>query len=97
MPQIRYTRRARRDLIALWSYIADHNRAAADRVYLRLEARIKVLEEFPEIGPLRPDIAPDARVLVERPYLILYRIISDLVQIVRILHGARRISPAMLD
>ena len=29
--------------------------------------------------------------LVERPYLILYRVMSDGVQIVRILHGARDI------
>jgi plasmid stabilization system protein ParE len=36
-------------------------------------------------------IAPDARGLVEPPFLILYRIIPDGGQIVRVLHGARNI------
>jgi plasmid stabilization system protein ParE len=33
--------------------------------------------------------------LVERPYLILYRVIPDGVQIVRVLHGARDIDSAL--
>ena len=48
-------------------------------------------ETFAEAGRARPDIAPDARVLVERPYLILYRLVPGGVQVVRVLHGARRI------
>jgi plasmid stabilization system protein ParE len=39
--------------------------------------------------------AADARVLVESPYLILYRLIPEGVQIVRVLHGARRIGRVM--
>ena len=52
---------------------------------------LKYLRRFPASGPLRPDIAPEARALVELPYLILYRIIPEGVQIVRVLHGARNI------
>ena len=33
--------------------------------------------------------------LVERPYLILYRVSSGNVQIVRVLHGARSIDSAL--
>jgi plasmid stabilization system protein ParE len=33
--------------------------------------------------------------LVEPPYLILYRVIADGVQIVRVLHGARDIDSAL--
>jgi plasmid stabilization system protein ParE len=39
----------------------------------------------------RPDIADAARVLVEAPYLILYRIVPEGPQVVRVLHGARNI------
>jgi len=88
---IRHTQRARADLLALWIEIARHNPAAADRVYDRLEARVNVLSEFPEAGAARPDIAAEARMLVESPYLILYRIHLEDVQIVRVLHGARDI------
>ena len=64
---------------------------AADRLLDRLAERIRILESFAEAGRLRPEIAPDARVLVERPYLILYRTIPGGVQVVRVLHGARLI------
>lgn len=97
MPQVRYTARARRDLLDIWLVIARNNPAAADRVYDRLAGRVRLLEQFPEAGRVRPDIAQDARLLVERPYLIFYRILPGNVQIVRILHGARRIGSALFE
>jgi toxin ParE1/3/4 len=95
VPQLRQSRRARRDLIDLWCEIAANDPMAADRVYDRLEARLKILEQFAEAGRARPDIAPEARLLAEPPYAILYRIIPEGVQIVRIVHGARHISDAL--
>jgi len=95
VPQVRHTARARRDLLDIWIDIALDDPAAADRVYGRLEARVQILERFPEIGEARPDIANDARVLVERPYLIVYRILSESVQTVRVLHGARYVDAAL--
>lgn len=97
MAQVRYTTRARRDLIDIWIGIATDNPAAAERVYDRLEARVRILERFPELGPARPDIAADARVLVEAPYLILYRAAPAGPQIVRVLHGARHIDAALFS
>ncbi len=88
---VRHTRRARADLLDIWLEIASKNPAAADRLYDRLEARVKVLGEYPEIGTARSDIAAEARMLVEGSYLVLYRIRADDVQIVRVLHGARNI------
>ena len=95
MPQVRHTARARRDLLDIWLNIAVDNAAAADRVYDRLEARVLLLERFPELGPARPNIADGARVLVESPYLILYRIVPIGPQIVRVVHGARHIDAAL--
>jgi toxin ParE1/3/4 len=91
VPRVFHTARARRDLIDIWLEVSSDDAAAADDLYNRLEARVEVLKRFSEAGPLRPDIAPDARVLVEPPYLILYRIIRSDVQIVRVLHSARNI------
>jgi toxin ParE1/3/4 len=95
VPQVRYTVRARRDLLDIWLEISEVNPAAADDLHHRLEARVEILRRFPESGPLRPDLAPEARVLVELPYLILYRIIPEGVQIVRVLHGARNIDKTL--
>jgi toxin ParE1/3/4 len=44
------------------------------------------------LGPERPEITPDARMLVEGDYLILYRVRPDGVDIVRIVHGARKLA-----
>jgi toxin ParE1/3/4 len=93
--QVRHTGRARRDLIEIWLEIASDDPAAAERLYNRLEARVEILKRFPEAGPLRQDIAPEARVLVESPYVLLYRIIPQGVQVVRVLHGARNIDRAL--
>jgi toxin ParE1/3/4 len=95
VPAIRYTARARRDLIDIWLEVSQVNPAAANELYNRLEARVEILRRFPQSGRARPDIAPDARALIELPYLILYRIIPEGVQIVRVLHGARHIDRAL--
>jgi toxin ParE1/3/4 len=95
MRKVRHTRLARRDLLDIWLGIATHTQAAAERTYDRLEARIQALEPHPEIGPARTDIAVDARALVEQPCLILYQVIPDGIQIVRVLHGARDIDEAL--
>jgi toxin ParE1/3/4 len=91
VPSVRYTVRARQDLIDIWLEVNEVDPSAADELYNRLEARVEILRRFPTSGPLRPDKAPEARALVELPYLILYRIIPEGVQIVRVLHGARNI------
>lgn len=95
MPRLRHTRRARRDLLDVWIGIARDDPVGADRVYDRLEARMRILERFPEAGMARPDIAEEARMLVEPPFVILYRLVAGAAQIVRVLHGARRIGASV--
>lgn len=87
--RLRLSGRARDDLLEIWEGVAAHDPAAADRLYDRLAARLRILDDFVEAGVARPDIAPEARMLVERPYVILYRVPPDGIQIVRVLHGAR--------
>jgi toxin ParE1/3/4 len=95
--QVRHTERARGDLVKIWVDIALDNPAAADRVYDRLEERFQFRARVPKLGAASPDIAGDARALVERPYLTLYRLIPAGVQIVRVLHGARQIDAALFN
>ena len=97
MTQVRRTELARRDLIDIWQTIAADNAGAADRVFARLENRINTLKMFPAMGMARPDIAAEARVLVQSPYLILCRIVADGIEIVRVLHGARNIDEILFN
>lgn len=90
MRRLRHTARA--DLLNIWLSIATASPSAADRVFDRIEERTQM--RWPEAGTACPALHPEARMLVQRPYLILYRITPDSVQIVRVLHGARDIDSA---
>lgn len=54
-------------------------------------ARCWDLADHPRLGPARPEIASEARVLTVGDHLVIYRVDGDDVQIVRVVHGARRL------
>jgi toxin ParE1/3/4 len=56
-----------------------------------------LLADHPGLGPARPDIAPDLRYFPVRRYLILYRQITDGIELVRVVHGARDVPTLMAD
>lgn len=83
------TRRARQDLLDIWSYIARDDPAAADRLLDRIDEKCSVLAGNPQLGPERSDIRPGLRYFVVRRYLILYRAVEGGIEVVRVAHGAR--------
>lgn len=91
MLKIVRTVRADEDLIDIWNYIAAENPGAADRVLDAIEARWQQLAFHPYSGISRDDIAPGIRHLISGQYLTLYRIVDDTIEIIRIIHGKRRI------
>ena len=91
MPVIRRTAQAEEDLIDLWLYIAQDNPGAADRLLDEIEDKCALLADHPQLGPARLDIAADCRYLPVGNYLILYRIILDGIEVVRIVQGSRRL------
>jgi toxin ParE1/3/4 len=94
--RVRFTRRAREDLLDIWLYIASQNsEAVADRVYDRIEESCRQLCHYPRRAPARPEIAEDARALVIERWLALYRLVEDDVQIVRIIDGSRDLARIM--
>jgi toxin ParE1/3/4 len=84
-----HTPAAEQDLVDIWATIALYNRVAADRIYDDFWRRAKELKTLPELGRDRSEIAEGIRALNCRDYLILYRILPDMVEIVRVVHGAR--------
>jgi len=79
------------DLIALGAYIADDDNAAAQRIALRIIDTVeKLLSENADIG--RPGRVPGTRELViaRTPFTVPYRLQGEVLQILRVLHGARR-------
>ena len=87
---------ARMDLLELYRTIALEQPAAADRYFDRIEELSGLLVQQPRLGVRRRDIRPTTRILIERPYLILYEHHPDSdsgpvdrVEIVRIVDGRR--------
>jgi len=73
------------DLTEIRSYIGDRSPAAASRIAIQLVAACDHLEHLPERG--RPGIVAGTRELpVIWPYVIVYRITSDAVEIIRVWH-----------
>jgi toxin ParE1/3/4 len=90
------TDRADEDLIAIWANIAADNPTGADRVLDAIERRWQQLAQHPLSGRARDDIAAGIRHLVVGRYLTLYRVTGDGIEIVRVLHGRRRIDREMV-
>lgn len=90
MMQVRWTEDAVRDLTCICDYIDERSdSSSARRVALTIHNSIDFLSQFPECG--RTGRKPDTRELViERlPYIAIYRIHKDAVEILRVLHGAQ--------
>lgn len=64
MTQVRFTARAREDLLDIWLFVAARNsETVADRVYDGIKQTCELLREHPQIGRARPEIHGDARSL----------------------------------
>ncbi len=85
------TAKAEEDLIEIWIYIAADNPTAADRLLDQIDTKCQMLANNPELGQARPDIASGLRYFPVGRYLILYRNISEGIEVVRVVHGARHL------
>jgi len=86
---VRFTQSAETELEAIMVYIAASNPERALRLFLELRAACEGLSDMPERFPLVPryDEAMIRR-RVHGDYLIFYRVGSEAVDILHILHGA---------
>lgn len=86
------SRAARLDLVDVWTYVAGVDPAAADRLLDRVLAKLEMLADNPGVGSPRSELATNLRSLSVRPYLLFYRPLTDGIELVRVLHGARDLS-----
>jgi toxin ParE1/3/4 len=81
---------ARANLTSINEYISEDSPAAADRQIEMILSAIDRLLSFPEMG--RPGRCRRTHELVVSgtPYIVAYRLKSPAIQILAIMHGARR-------
>jgi toxin ParE1/3/4 len=88
---IRWTEPAARDLTTICDYVKENRSAAAARsVALSIYDGISPLAEFPDMGRAGRTEGTRELVFSGLPYLAIYRVRADAVEILRILHGAQK-------
>ncbi len=86
--KLRFSGQAKEDLIDLWEYIAVHDELAADRYVDCVFERSGELLVHPELGRPRPKLYSEIRSLLCRNHLIFYRVVTESIEVLRILHGS---------
>jgi toxin ParE1/3/4 len=89
MMRVQWTTDAAHDLTCVVERIREDNPAAAQRVAKRIYTSVAELRKFPHRGRL--GLADNTRDLVfpPWPYIAVYEIIEDQVQVLRIRHAAQ--------
>ena len=88
--RIPWTEPAAGDLTQIAGYLEKHgSNAIARRVAHSISERIEALTQFPEQGRTGRKSGNRELVLSGLPYLAVYRLNGDAIEILRILHGAQ--------
>ena len=83
-------------LCAIHEYIARDSSTYARRMIDRLTARSIQLARSPLSGAVVAEYgAPDIREVIEKPYRIIYRVETDRVDVLAVIHGARLLPPTL--
>lgn len=89
---VRWTESALADLQAVETHIGRHSQQYARSMVERVFARAGHLEAQPRLGPVVPEYEDETlRELFEDPYRIVYRIVEQQIDIVAVVHAARRL------
>ena len=88
--RIKWLNDAISDLIEIRKYIADDKPQTANKVSALIRQTVEPLAEHPDLG--RPGRIEGTRELILNalPYIIPYRVKNDNIEILRVLHAARR-------
>jgi toxin ParE1/3/4 len=87
---VRWSPEAAADFAAIVEFIRKQNPSAAERVANKIYDGVASLASFPRKG--RPGRTKGARELVfsPLPYVAVYRVQDEVVEIARVLHGSQR-------
>lgn len=88
--KIKWVRLALTDLDEAAAFISQDNPQAAKRIVRRIRNVARLLSDQPDAG--RPGRVHGTRELViaGTPFILPYRVVRNSVQILRVLHGARK-------
>jgi plasmid stabilization system protein ParE len=87
-----WTNNAKRELRAVHDFIAQNSARYAQGVVDRITRQSELLAEQPYLGSEVAEYGDESiRELLEHPYRIIYRVREDRVEVLSVVHGARRL------
>ena len=89
MLRIRWTRPALLDFIAAQERIAEESPVAARQVAFRIYEATRMLREYPYIGRLGHDEDTREWLVQRTPYLLVYELRDDMIEITRLWHTSQ--------
>ena len=93
MARVLYLPGAMDDLRQIWSYFAQQSQSLekADRLIDSIDDAAIPYARNPELGEARPELAKELRCFAVGRYVAFYRLHSDGIEVVQIIHGSRDI------
>ena len=88
--KLRWTPLAAGQLESAHDYVARDDPSAADDSVERILSAVEALEQHPHIGRKGRVARTRELVVTGTPFLVAYRVKADQVEILAVLHGARR-------
>jgi toxin ParE1/3/4 len=87
--QVRWTTAAENDLQTIADYLFEKTPEHAARLIREIYSAPSALKSFPNRGRAGKKQGTRELVLSSLPYIIVYQVSSDVLHVVRILHGAQ--------
>ncbi|MDQ0470376.1 type II toxin-antitoxin system RelE/ParE family toxin [Labrys wisconsinensis] len=91
--RLAWTRPSRNDLEAIADHIAQDSPAAARDQLDKVKAAAGMLIRHPQLGRAGRVRGTKELVIAHTPYILIYRVTGEIVDILRVLHAARRWPP----
>ena len=87
---MRWTLRARADLVEIGRYVGGHSPGAAQRLLGRLRRSLKQAARMPQSGRIVPELGrTDTRELLVGNYRAVYRVLDEAIDVVAVFEGHR--------
>jgi toxin ParE1/3/4 len=91
--QLRWSPAAAEDLFRIIEYIRQENPAAAQRIAKTIYDSAGSLKSFPNMGRTGRVEGTRELPLPPLPFVVVYRVLKDVVQIANVVHGAQKWPP----
>jgi toxin ParE1/3/4 len=88
--RIIWRRVALNDLEAIREFIAQDNPQAAARVHAAIRATVDPLGNYPNLGRAGRVDGTREMIVVDLPYIVVYRVVQEMVRILAVIHTSRQ-------